>query len=58
MGRPSKTTDEQRAAIRQQLDAGTSVLQTAWDYGISRASAIAIRDAGRSDAAGWRCTLP
>lgn len=45
MGRPSKTTDEQKATIRQQLDQGVSVSQVARDYGISRASIIAIRDA-------------
>lgn len=45
MGRPSKTTDEQKATIRQQLDQGISVSQVARDYGISRASVIAIRDA-------------
>lgn len=45
MGRPSKTTDVDKAAIRQQLDAGASVSQVARDYGISRASVIAIRGA-------------
>jgi putative DNA-invertase from lambdoid prophage Rac len=45
MGRPSKTTDAEKAAIRQQLAAGTSVSQVARDYGVSRASVIAIRDA-------------
>lgn len=45
MGRPSKTTDAQKAEIRQQLDQGASVSQVARDYGISRASVIAIRDA-------------
>ena len=45
MGRPSKTSDEQKATIRQQLDQGISVSQVARDYGISRASVIAIRDA-------------
>ncbi len=44
MGRPSKTSPEQKAAIRQQLDAGSSVSQMARDYGISRAAVIAIRD--------------
>lgn len=45
MGRPSKTSDEQKVTIRQQLDQGISVSQVARDYGISRASVIAIRDA-------------
>lgn len=45
MGRPSKTTPGQREAIRQQLAQGASVSQVARDYGISRASVIAIRDA-------------
>jgi putative DNA-invertase from lambdoid prophage Rac len=45
MGRPSKTSEEQKATIRQQLDQGASVSQVARDYGISRASVIAIRDA-------------
>lgn len=45
MGRPSKTSDDQKATIRQQLDQGISVSQVARDYGISRASVIAIRDA-------------
>jgi putative DNA-invertase from lambdoid prophage Rac len=40
MGRPSKTTPEEKAAIQQQLAAGTSVSQVARDYGISRASVI------------------
>lgn len=51
MGRPSKTTDDQKAAIRQQLDAGASVSQVARDHGISRASVIAIRDAAPALAA-------
>lgn len=45
MGRPSKTSDAEKAAIRQRLEAGASVSQVARDYGISRASVIAIRDA-------------
>jgi transposase-like protein len=44
MGRPSKTTDAEKAAIRQQLAAGASVSQVARDYDIGRASVIAIRD--------------
>jgi putative DNA-invertase from lambdoid prophage Rac len=46
MGRPSKTTDADKAAIRQQLATeGATVSQVARDYGISRASVISIRDA-------------
>lgn len=45
MGRPSKTSDEQKAAIRARLEAGDSVSQVARDAGISRASVIAIRGA-------------
>lgn len=45
MGRPSKTTDEQKQTIREALAKGASVAQTARDYKISRASVIAIRDA-------------
>lgn len=44
MGRPSKTNDAEKAAIRQRLEAGESVSQVARDAGISRASVIAIRD--------------
>lgn len=45
MGRPSKTSDEQKAAIRARLEAGDSVSQVAREAGISRASVIAIRAA-------------
>lgn len=45
MGRPLKTSAEDRAAILQRLAGGASVLQAARDYSISRASVIAIRDA-------------
>lgn len=45
MGRPSKTSDAEKAAIRERLKAGDSVSQVARDAGISRASVIAIRDA-------------
>ena len=44
MGRPPKTSEEQRKAIRKTLEGGMSVSQVARDYGISRASVIAIRD--------------
>jgi putative DNA-invertase from lambdoid prophage Rac len=43
MGRPSKTTDGDKVAIRQRLEAGTSVSQVARDYDLSRATVIAIR---------------
>ncbi len=43
-GRPSKTTSEEREAIRSKLSKGVSVSQLARDYKISRASVIAIRD--------------
>ena len=43
LGRPSKTTAEQRAEIRRRLDAGESVSATARFYGISRANIIGIR---------------
>lgn len=45
MGRPSKTTDEQKQTIREALAKGASVSQVARDSKISRASVIAIRDA-------------
>lgn len=48
MGRPSKTNDEEKAAIRQRLEAGAAVSAMAREYGISRASVIAIRDAARA----------
>jgi putative DNA-invertase from lambdoid prophage Rac len=45
MGRPSKTTDADKAAIRQRLEAGETVSAVARGHGISRATVIAIRDA-------------
>jgi putative DNA-invertase from lambdoid prophage Rac len=45
LGRPSKTNDQQRASIRQQLADGVSVSQVARDFGISRASVISLRNA-------------
>ncbi|WP_058086534.1 recombinase family protein [Aquabacterium parvum] len=45
LGRPSKTSEEDKQAIREQLEAGATVSQMARDYDISRASVIAIRDA-------------
>jgi putative DNA-invertase from lambdoid prophage Rac len=50
MGRPSKTTADQRETIRRQLAGGVSVSQVARDFGISRASVIAIRDAAAAPA--------
>lgn len=43
LGRPSKTTPEQRRQIRQSLAAGDSVGALATAYGISRATVIAGR---------------
>lgn len=51
MGRPSKTSDADKAAIRERLDAGETVSAIAREYGISRASVIAIRDAAPALAA-------
>jgi len=45
MGRPAKTTEDQKAAIRAALASGATVSQVARDFDISRASVIAIRDA-------------
>lgn len=44
LGRPSKTTEEDRKAILAQLNAGVTVSQVARDFAISRASVISIRD--------------
>lgn len=43
LGRPSKTTPEQRAEIRQRLSAGEAVSALARLYGVSRANIIGIR---------------
>jgi len=43
MGRPPKTTEKQRAEIRKQLGSGATVSAVARQYGISRATVIAIR---------------
>lgn len=45
MGRPSKTTSDQRREIRQALTAGATVSRMATTYKVSRATIIAIRDA-------------
>ena len=44
LGRPSKTTDEDRKAILAQLNAGVTVSQVARDFDVSRATIISIRD--------------
>jgi DNA invertase Pin-like site-specific DNA recombinase len=46
LGRPSKSTPEQRSRIRAALSAGQSVSQVARDFGLSRATVIAIRAGG------------
>lgn len=46
MGRPSKTTSDQQRAIRERLMAGATVSSMAETYQVSRATIIAIRDAG------------
>lgn len=43
LGRPSKTTPEQRAEIRQKIEAGVSISALSREYKISRASIIAYR---------------
>lgn len=48
LGRPSKTTPEQRAEIRRRLGAGESVSALARAYGVSRANVIGIRNADAS----------
>lgn len=45
LGRPAKTTAQQRQHIRQQLADGASVSQVARDHAVSRALVIGIRDA-------------
>lgn len=42
LGRPSKTSDEQRQAIRVAYDAGESVSALAREYGVSRANVLNI----------------
>ena len=44
LGRPSKTTPEQRSEIRHKLMAGEPVSSVARAYGVSRANIIGIRD--------------
>lgn len=45
LGRPAKTSDTDRATIRERLEAGDTVSQVARDFNISRATVISIRDA-------------
>jgi putative DNA-invertase from lambdoid prophage Rac len=45
MGRPAKTTEDQRRTIRTRLVTGESVSAVARDFKVSRATVIAIRDA-------------
>lgn len=45
LGRPVKTSPQQRQQIRQQLESGASVSQVAREHAISRALVIGIRDA-------------
>jgi len=45
MGRPAKTTPDQREAIRKALDNGATVTGVAAEYGVSRGTIISIRDA-------------
>lgn len=44
LGRPSKTTPEQRSEIRHRLSCGASVSALARDYGVSRANILNIRE--------------
>ncbi|MBT9521093.1 MAG: helix-turn-helix domain-containing protein [Dechloromonas sp.] len=44
LGRPSKTTQDQRSEIRHRLDKGESVSALARAYGVSRATISATRN--------------
>ena len=44
LGRPAKTTGEQRQSIRDDLKSGKSVSQLARQYSVSRATVIGIRN--------------
>ena len=46
MGRPSKTSPEQREGLRKALREGATVTSQAKKFGVSRATVIAIRDSG------------
>jgi putative DNA-invertase from lambdoid prophage Rac len=52
MGRPSKTTDDQRKAIRSRLGAGQTISAVARDYKLSRATIMGIRDASQGSPVG------
>ena len=43
LGRPAKTNDQQRIAIRERLTRGDTVSAIAREFQLSRASVIAIR---------------
>jgi putative DNA-invertase from lambdoid prophage Rac len=43
LGRPSKTTSEQRSEIVEKIGQGLSISSIARDYNISRASVLAIK---------------
>lgn len=43
LGRPAKTSEEDRAVIRQRLAEGATVSQVARDFGVSRATVIGVR---------------
>lgn len=51
LGRPSKTSEEQRHTILARLHAGETVSQLARDYNVSRTSIINIRDAAATETA-------
>ncbi len=48
LGRPAKTTSEQRQSIRADLNRGISVSQLARQHAVSRATVIGIRDSATS----------
>ena len=48
LGRPSKTTDEQRQTIRKRLSAGQTISAVARDFKISRATVMTIRDGAQA----------
>lgn len=50
LGRPAKTSEQDRAVIRQRLAQGETVSQVARDYSISRATVIALRDEAQPSA--------
>lgn len=50
IGRPAKTSEADREAIKQALAQGSSVSQVARDYGISRATVLRVKDLGEAEA--------